>query len=69
MNVSNTAFISYYGMNVQKNILPLADTEVNGIIPIISAFHRAIFTYRILSQLPRKQLALLYLEQADGRVV
>lgn len=68
MNVSNTAFISYYGMNVQKNILPLADTEVNGIIPIISAFHRAIFTY-ILSQLPRKQLALLYLEQADGRVV
>lgn len=52
-----------------KYILPLADTEVNGIIPIISAFHKAFFTYKILSQLARKQLALLYLEQADGRAV
>lgn len=52
-----------------KYTLPLADTEVNGIIPIISAFLRELFTYQIPSQLPRKQLALLYLEQADGRVV
>lgn len=52
-----------------KNKLPWADAEENGIILITFNFHTALLTYRIQSELPRKQLALLYLQQADGRVM